>query len=143
VWRELILEGDPDARLAEPADPQSLVWAEQVLGHPLPDPLVELLRESDGVWTEEGLGRLAYPVDRLVAETIELRQRASEPDGYRTSFGDFVAFADPGTWHRFLLRLDTGEVHAWEPIDDTPVVIAEDLECYVRRSMTDQWMSKW
>lgn len=72
MWTDLVAALPVVETLHPPASEAALRDAAEALGHPLPEELVALLRESDGVEGEYGMG-LIWPVERIVADNRILR----------------------------------------------------------------------
>ena len=68
------------ATLSAPASAADLQLCSELLGHPLPPALAELLRESDGIVGEYDLG-LLWPASRIGQDNRHFRPRGISADG--------------------------------------------------------------
>lgn len=133
MWRELIEEVVPAAEVSAPAIGTALSEAAERLGHDLPDALVSLLLESNGLVGEHGLG-LVWDLDRIVADNLDFRQRTDYRDLYMP-FDPLLFFGDAGNGDQFALLsppLDRDDVFAWNHEDDSRTWVAPDLSTYLR-----------
>jgi cell wall assembly regulator SMI1 len=104
MWREFIQSLGVAAEFTEPATDEAIAQAEQKLGVGLPDDLAALLRESNGVTGEYGLG-VIWPVERIASDNALFR--ASFRDVYMP-FEGLLFFADAGNGDQFVFPLRSG-----------------------------------
>lgn len=78
MWWETISAWTDKASFHEGASTAAIRACEATLGQTLPRDLVELLRESNGVDGEYGLG-LVWPVERIQADNVRFRTDAHSP----------------------------------------------------------------
>jgi SMI1 / KNR4 family (SUKH-1) len=90
------------AGFKSPASDAAIRECEQTLGHPLDDDLAGLLRETNGVTGEYGLG-LIWPVERIATENITFRT-TKFADLYMP-FDPLLFFADAGNGDQFAFVL--------------------------------------
>jgi hypothetical protein len=81
VWAEMIGGLAGVARFHEAATEAAIRACERALGHQLPDQLVALLRESNGVDGEYGLG-LVWPAERIAEDNLMFRSNPDFADVY-------------------------------------------------------------
>ena len=111
MWTDLVAALPVVATLHPPASEAALRDAAEALGHPLPEELVALLRESDGVEGEYGLG-LIWPVERIVADNRALRDDPALMQFYMP-FDPLLFFGDAGNGDQFaLVPMTTRPLHA-------------------------------
>lgn len=132
MWLERLTELTPDATFAPPAADDAIRACEQALGRRLPDDLVGLLRETNGVEGEFGLG-LVWPVERIIRENVLFRTGRDYVDLYMP-FDPLVFFADAGNGDQFAFVLPEGreDVFAWNHEDDSRSWVAPDLARYLK-----------
>lgn len=132
MWRELISGLSTAATFASPALDSAIRETGEALGGELPRPLVALLRETDGVTGEHGLG-LVWPVDRIRLDNQTFRS-SEEFRLLYMPFDPLLFFADAGNGDQFAFvwtpRRD--EVFAWDHGTDSRRWVAPSLEVYLR-----------
>ncbi|TDT97279.1 SMI1/KNR4 family protein SUKH-1 [Streptomyces sp. 846.5] len=136
MWTDLVAALPVVAILHPPASEAALRDAAEALGHPLPEELVALLRESDGVEGEYGLG-LIWPVERIVAVNRALRDDPALERLYMP-FDPLLFFGDAGNGDQFALVPMTTrpDVFAWNHEDDSRTWVAPGLAKYL-----DWWLT--
>jgi len=136
VWRDLISEVAASANFAPPITDAELAQAAATLGGSLPEPLVDLLRESNGVEGEHGLG-LVWPLERIVQDNILFRSNPDFAEIYMP-FDPLLFFADAGNGDQFAFvwtpRRD--EVFVWDHESDSRRWVAQSLERYIEWWLT-------
>jgi hypothetical protein len=133
VWRDLIAGLSSSAVFADPAAERVLGDAETALGQPLPAHLVALLRETNGVMGDYGLG-LVWCVERIVEDNLAFR-RDEEFSRLYMPFDPLLFFGDAGNGDQFALLcppLDRDDVFAWDHETDDRKWVAANLEMYLR-----------
>ena len=132
MWRELIAELTPHAEFTEPASEDAIARTVRALGGGLPEPLVSLLRETDGVRGQYGLG-LVWPVRRILDDNTLFRSNL-DFRGLCMPFDPLLFFADAGNGDQFAFvwvpRRD--EVFVWDHETDSRRWVAPSLEVYLR-----------
>ncbi|MFW5417887.1 SMI1/KNR4 family protein [Nocardiopsis sp. CNT-189] len=121
-----------------PAREEDLRAAERAVRCPLPADLAALLRESDGIDGEYGLG-LVWSARRIAEENRRMRSPALA--GLYMPFEPLLFFGDAGNGdlfaHRILAgRPDPAGVFAWKHETDDRVWVAPGLETYI-----DWWLT--
>lgn len=137
MWNELIRSLAPTAVFAEPLSELRLKRAEDAMGHPFPAQLAALLRESNGVAGEHGLG-LVWSADRIVEDNMALRTNGQLGALYMP-FEPLLFFGDAGNGDQFALRsppVERGDVFAWDHESDSRTWVAPDVETYLRWWLT-------
>jgi hypothetical protein len=136
MWRDLISGLAPSVSFSDPSTEAEFAEAEAALGGPLPEPLVDLLRESDGVVGEYGLG-LVWPLRRVVEDNLAFRSNPDFRDLYMP-FDPLLFFADAGNGDQFAFvwtpRRD--EVFVWDHESDSRRWVAQSLERYLEWWLT-------
>lgn len=131
MWVEFVAGLCPEAVFHGPASEDEIESAAARLGGSLPDPLVSLLRESDGVQGDYGHG-LIWPLHRIVADNILFRTNTDFRDLYMP-FDPLLFFADAGNGDQFAFvwqpRRD--EIFVWNHEDDSRRWAAQSLERYL------------
>ena len=131
------IAGYGEATMSAPASEADLQRCSELLGHPLPPALVELLRESDGIVGEYGLG-LLWPASRVGQDNHLFRTDGSFRDLYM-SFDDMVFFADAGNGDQFAVSMrGPGDVFVWNHEDDSRIWVAPTPIDYLKRWMTGE-----
>lgn len=140
MWRELIQQLTGECEFAPPASSDQIATAEISLGVNLPDPLRELLSETDGVQGEYGLG-LVWPAKRIVEDNLMFRGNEEFRDLYMP-FNHLLFFGDAGNGDQFAFPIDAdGVIHrpdvfAWNHENDSRIWVAPSMKVYL-----DWWLS--
>ncbi|MFF1343764.1 SMI1/KNR4 family protein [Streptomyces sp. NPDC058290] len=136
MWTELIsvLPGETSVEAA--ASEAAIRACQEQLGHPLPDELASLLRESNGVQGEYGLG-LIWSIERIAAENRTFRTDTDLARLYMP-FDALLFFGDAGNGDQFALVPHTGrtDVFAWDHENDSRTWVAPSLAKYF-----DWWLT--
>src|SRR5262245_33368117 len=132
MWRPLIAGLNADAKFHDGVDEQQLTEATEVLGHELPDQLADLLRETNGVTGEYGLG-LVWPIQRIVADNVAFRS-GEDLGALYMPFDPLRFFADAGNGDQFAFprHPPRDDVFVWDHENDSRTWAARDLEQYLR-----------
>ena len=133
MWRGLIEQLYPEATFADGVSEASLSRAERQLGHPVPDTLAAVLRETDGVLDVHG-GGLIWPVERIVADNIFSRTDPTYAEMYMP-FEPLLFFADAGNGDQFALTtppVARDDVFVWNHVEDSRTWGAADIGMYLR-----------
>jgi hypothetical protein len=126
------LAGSGGVTMSAPASEADLQHCSELLGHPLPPALAELLRESDGIVGEYGLS-LLWPASRVAQDNYRFRTDVSFRDLYM-SFDDLVFFADAGNGDQFAISTrGPRDVFVWNHGDDSRTWVATTPIDYLRR----------
>jgi hypothetical protein len=132
TWRARIASQTPHATFAPPVSEADVVRAHSALGGELPADLQALLRESDGVRAEYGLG-LVWPLARIVDDNLAFRSDRAFRDLYM-SFDPLLFFADAGNGDQFAFvwtpRRD--EIFVWDHETDSRRWVASGLHQYLQ-----------
>jgi hypothetical protein len=96
-----------------------------------PHDLAELLRESDGVEGEYGLGPI-WPAARIAAENLQFRADATFATLYMP-FEPMLFFADAGNGDQFafVIRDRPADVFVWDHETDSRTMVAPSLATYL------------
>jgi hypothetical protein len=133
MWRELIEQHTPQARLASPATERALFRAEETLGHLLPDDLVKLLGETDGVVDANGYD-LVFSAEQLLQSNLEMRTYPALKRLYM-SFEELLFFSDvPGDGNLFAYALvpeGRPDIFVWDHRTDNRRCVAPSLEHFI------------
>lgn len=132
MWREHISNLTEDAVFSDPASAQDLERAEEALGGPLPEPLVDLLGETDGVRGAYGLG-VVWPLSRIVEDNLLFRTNPDFADLYMP-FDPLLFFADAGNGDQFafLWMPRRDEIFVWDHESDSRSWVAGSLHQYLQ-----------
>jgi hypothetical protein len=130
MWRRRIQSLTSKVTFANPATFVSIDDAEEKLGVQLPAELAEILRESDGVMGEYGLG-LLWPIERIKANNVNFRDSADFRRLYMP-FDCLLFFGDAGNGDQFAYSIVQGEVRrndifVWNHEDDSRTWVAPSL----------------
>jgi hypothetical protein len=139
MWRERIQSLKAKAEFAEPASAALIADVENALSLRLPAELAAILKESDGVCGEYGLGIL-WPVERLKGANQEFRSLPDFQDLYMP-FDSLLFFADAGNGDQFAYAILNGEVRRndifiWEHETDSRTWVAPSLEVFYEHWLT-------
>jgi hypothetical protein len=135
MWIELIKGLEPAAEFQPRASDEAIRACEESLGNRLHPDLAALLRETNGVHGEYGLG-LIWPVERIAADNTEMR--TSFADIYMP-FDPLLFFADAGNGDQFAFVVQPpgrDEVFAWDHEDDSRQCVALGLSEYLTGWLT-------
>jgi SMI1/KNR4 family protein SUKH-1 len=133
MWREQILEWTTEVSFRPPASAQAIQRCQEALGQRLPHDLAELLRETNGVDGEYGLG-LVWPIERIQRDNLTLRRSPDLATLY-TPFEPMLFFADAGNGDQFafVIRDRPADVFAWDHETDSRTMVAPSLATYLER----------
>jgi hypothetical protein len=112
---------------------RALADAAAQLGQPIPSHLASLLRETDGVVGECGLG-LVWNLDRIVADNRAFRRNAEFRRLYMP-FEPLLFFGDAGNGDQFALLsppVNRADVFVWNHETDDRRWVAANVEMYLR-----------
>ncbi len=132
MWRERISEWSADVSFHPPATAAAITDGERALGQKLPDDLVGLLHETNGIGAPYGFG-LIWPVERIRNDNLRFR---TDPDYARRylPFDSMMFFADAGNGDQFAFisgdRPDN-DVVAWDHQTDSRTRFAGSLAAYL------------
>ncbi|WP_326667495.1 SMI1/KNR4 family protein [Streptomyces sp. NBC_01257] len=135
MWNELITQhaGTDEVGFTAPATDDALREAVELLGHPLPDMLASVLRESNGILGEDGF-HLVSPLETIIQTNLELRRSFS--DQYM-AFDQLFFFSDiPGNGDLFGIVLVPGQhdqVFLWEHETDSRRWAAPSVDEFLKR----------
>jgi hypothetical protein len=131
MWRERILGWAVDATFNDGASQAAIGACETALGQTLPRELADLLRESDGVEGEYGLG-LIWPVERIKKDNLEFRANVTFATLYMP-FEPLLFFADAGNGDQFafVMRDRPADVFVWDHETDSRTMVAPSLATYL------------
>lgn len=138
MWRELIEQHTSQARFASPATEQALHRTEETLGHLLPNDLVKLLSETDGVIDSNGYN-LVFSAEQLLQGNLEMRTYPALKRLYM-SFDQLLFFSDvPGDGSLFAYALvpeGRPDIFVWDHRTDNRRSIAPSLEQFIEAWLT-------
>jgi cell wall assembly regulator SMI1 len=131
MWRARILGWTDQATFNDPASDGAIRACEVALGQTLPRELADLLRESNGVEGEYGLG-LIWPIERIRDDNLRFRTSAEFAALYMP-FEPLLFFADAGNGDQFafVMRDRPPDVFAWDHETDSRTVVAPSLATYL------------
>tara|TARA_R110002167_G_scaffold25931_2_gene89460 strand:- start:866 stop:1303 length:438 start_codon:yes stop_codon:yes gene_type:complete len=140
-WKDHILKLCGDAEFFPGARPHEIQQAEAELGVALPEDLASLLRESNGVEDEYGVG-LIWPLDHIVRENKAFRANPDFPELYMP-FDHLLFFADAGNGDQFAYPIQAGEIRrpdvfVWNHEEDSRTCCAPSLSKYLERWLTGE-----
>jgi hypothetical protein len=138
MWREFIESIGVPVEFAPPASNDAILRAANRLGVALPDDLIGLLRETNGVTGEYDLG-VVWPVERI--ERDNLTFRTSFADVYMP-FDALMFFADAGNGDQFAFPITAAgadeNVFAWDHENDSRTWFAASLRMYLKWWLTGE-----
>jgi hypothetical protein len=132
MWRERISGWTGGASFHQGASEAAVRACEAALDQRLPADLVGLLRESNGVDGEYGLG-LVWPVERIQADNLRFRTDATFA-GLYMPFEPLLFFADAGNGDQFafVMRDRPADVFVWDHETDSRTMVAPSLATYLQ-----------
>lgn len=134
MWRELISRLVHDAEFFPPASTMEIEAAERLLGERFPTELVELLLESNGVFTSYG----AHTINST-QEIVEINREHRDGELFQEIYKPFdglLFFGEAGNGDKFAFAI-SGEhriphgVFVWDHEDDSRRWYANSLHEYV------------
>ncbi|GAA2556647.1 hypothetical protein GCM10010435_29180 [Winogradskya consettensis] len=134
-WRDVVLAVLPSAQLTEGAPPGALSAAGDLLGAPLPDDLVAMLAESDGIRAPDGQD-LVWPVARIVHDNTELRELPEFKERET-----LVVFGDSGGGNDRVAydAMSPAHILVWDRDTDERRPVAVDLADYFTRVLIEDY----
>jgi hypothetical protein len=135
MWKDFLESLGIECEFTSPAVASDLDKAASKLGVAIPEDLRELLRESNGVIGEYGLG-LIWPLEKIVEDNLRFRGDPSFHAIYMP-FNSLLFFADAGNGDQFAFPIHAdGAVHrpdvfAWNHEDDSRNWVAPSLRTYL------------
>jgi hypothetical protein len=138
VWREQIVRWSVDVGFREPAAAEAIRACALALGQQLPDDLVGLLRETDGMQGPYGLG-LVWSTERIRRDNLRLRGSPDFASLYMP-FEPLLFFADAGNGDQFafVIRDRPVDVFVWDHETDSRAMVAPSLATYLEWWLTGQ-----
>ena len=135
MWRDLVAAMHPAATFYPPTDTDIIRAAEATLSQPLPQDLIALLLESDGIEGSFGAG-VVWPIERIAQDNRRMRHSTDLADRFMP-FGPLLFFADDGSRRQYaVVRAPMREdVFSWDRTDDSRRWFARNLEEYLRRAL--------
>ena len=138
-WRARLTPKHPSVAFASGASASQIASCERSLGVSLPESLLELLSQSNGVEGEYGLG-LVWPVERIESDNLHFRRDSDFAELYM-SFSCLLFFGDAGNGDQFAFPIQAGEVRrpdvfVWSHEDDSRTWVASSLDGYL-----EGWLS--
>lgn len=136
MWTHLINALPAETHLHPPAPEKAISQARHQLGHRLPDELAALLRESNGVDGEYGLG-LIWPIEQIITDNLTFRTDTDYAKLYMP-FDSLLFFGDAGNGDLFALVPHTHrrDVYAWDHENDSRTWVAPGIAEYL-----DWWLT--
>ncbi len=133
MWREHIEALTSDAVFAEPVAEAAIREAEQSLGRRLPQDLIGLLTETDGVIVGPWETPLIWPLARILSDNLAMRADAAFAEIYMP-FDALLFFADAGNGDLFAFpRTARDDVFVWNHEDDSRAWCASSLSSFLQR----------
>ncbi len=136
-WQELVQGIDPKCTFGLPATEEVLAEVEDALGVAVPEALLGLWRECNGIAKEYGVG--IWSAEETIRENLELRSYPEQNDLYMP-FDPLFCFAWAGNGDLFFFPVQAGGIHnkdvfLWNHENDSRLWVANDLEQF-----TDKWL---
>jgi len=134
-WQELVQGFNPDCNFAPPATEEVLAEVEEALGVAVPEELLGLWRECNGITGKYGAG--IWSAEETIRENLELRSYPEQNDLYM-SFDPLFCFAWAGNGDLFFFPIQAGGIHnadifIWNHENDSRMWVANDLELFVNK----------
>jgi hypothetical protein len=138
MWREYIQSLGVKVDFAEPASEQQIAQVAGELEVRFPEDLAALLRETNGVEGESGLG-VIWPIARIASDNLSFR--AAFHDLYMP-FDSLLFFGDAGNGDQFGFPITSkgprDDVFVWGHEDDSRKWFAESLRLYLKWWLTGE-----
>ncbi|MFI6459135.1 SMI1/KNR4 family protein [Streptomyces sp. NPDC050538] len=134
MWRELSSEF-PDVELHDPATENALAEIPNTLGQPVPQPLRELLLETDGISANYGTEYI-WSAERILAENSTFRSNEQFRSLYMP-FESLLFFGDNGGGDQFAFvrTPEKDDVFVWDHETDSRTWISPSLEVFLRSAL--------
>ena len=134
MWREKVLDLHPGSIFSDPVSQDQFIQTEQKLGVNIPVELGDLLRETNGVTDEYGLG-IVWSIERIRKENESFRSNLEFAKMYM-SFDQLLFFADAGNGDLFGYvvlqgRIRSSNIFAWNHENDSRNWVAQSLGKYL------------
>lgn len=141
MWRKRISSLCPAARFTAPATEGAISSIGASLAVDVPNDLLSVLRESDGVEGDYGLG-LIWCAERIVADNLRFRSSTDFQELYMP-FDCLVFFADAGNGDQFAYAVTGGairrdDVFVWNHETDSRSWVAPNLATYLEWWLTEK-----
>ncbi len=132
-WLEIVQSTSTECTYAAPVSEDILAEAKQALGIALPDELLALWRETNGIRDKYGDG--IWSAEKTIRQNLELRSFPEQNDLYM-SFEPLLCFADAGNGDLFFFPIQAGginraDVFKWDHESDSRVWAARNLRQFV------------
>lgn len=139
-WQELVQSVCKECTFAPPASEDVLAEVEQALGVSVPEELLALWREANGVTDEYSRG--IWSAEETIRQNLELRSYPEQNDLYMP-FDPLFCFAAAGNGDLFFFPIQAGGVNwpwvfEWDHETDSRVNTGNNLEQFVRQWYTGQ-----
>ena len=133
MWKELLVALNPECEFHPPASSDQIYEAEGALTASFPEEFCSILRESDGVEGEYGLGVL-WPLKRIVRDNLTFRSHEKFANLYMP-FDSLLFFGDAGNGDQFAFAVLAGvvrkpDVFVWNHEDDSRTWVAPTLKVF-------------
>jgi hypothetical protein len=130
------LHGLSDLELTTAVSQIDICQAENSLNIKLPASLIEILKVSNGVQGEYGLG-LIWDLDRLVTDNLHFWSNPNFVESYMP-FNHLLFIGDAGNGDQFFIPLLKSQfpikehVYAWNHMDDSRMWVATSIPDYLQ-----------
>lgn len=134
MWRELSSEF-PDVELHDPATENALAEIPNALSQSVPQPLRELLLETDGISANYGT-EYVWSAERILAENSTFRSSEQFRSLYMP-FESLLFFGDNGGGDQFAFvrTPERDDVFVWDHETDSRTWISPSLEVFLRSAL--------
>jgi SMI1 / KNR4 family (SUKH-1) len=134
VWRARFQRLDDKCRFSDAASDEEIEAVQKALGIALPDELVALLSETDGVADKHG-GWFIWSCKQIRDDNLRFRSHPDFRELYMP-FDSLVFFGDAGNGDQFAFpvcgqTIPRRDVFAWNHENDSRTWVAPDLEKFV------------
>ncbi|THG89087.1 SMI1 / KNR4 family protein [Alkalihalobacillus alcalophilus ATCC 27647 = CGMCC 1.3604] len=135
IWKEFISSISKDYLFKEPVINSELTQITAELKVELPEELLELLKETNGVFDNYGCP-LIWSTSQIVKENLYFRNEVEFKDIYMP-FDHLLFFSDAGNGDLFGYRILNGciqndDIYVWNHEDDSRKWIAPSLEAFIK-----------
>ncbi|TYP71993.1 SMI1/KNR4 family protein [Paenibacillus methanolicus] len=134
MWKNVVSNLSSDYQFSVPATEAELLEIEEKLNASLPEALLTLYQETNGIFGDYGIS-LVWSTERAIKENLYFRSLPETLD-YLKPLDEFLFFSDAGNGDLFGYKLTNGniqreDIYVWNHENDQRTVIASSLEEFI------------
>jgi len=139
MWRNYVSSISKEYQFKAPATNEQIISIKEELNVELPQKLIELYNETNGVYGNYGIS-LIWSTEQIVKENLFCRTIHEYRDSMMP-LDNFLFFSDAGNGDLFGYRIVNGsiqndDIYVWNHEDDSRTVIASSLEEFIKGWVT-------